>query len=156
MKQVQKGFTLIELMIVVAIIGILAAVAIPAYQDYITKAKLAKVVSAVDSVKTAYASYAQENGGFPAAIGTNWSSLGIANTGPSTTTEIASFADATTAGAAGGFTITLTNQVSTALTGATITFTTLPAPGQTATIWNVTCVPTGATQPLLAKAFGCP
>ena len=62
MRSLQKGFTLIELMIVVAIIGILAAVALPAYQDYTKKAKFAEVISVSNGYKTAVALCAQEAG----------------------------------------------------------------------------------------------
>src|SRR5262245_61178351 len=52
MKQLQKGFTLIELMIVVAIIGILAAVALPAYQDYTIRAKMSEVILGMSACRT--------------------------------------------------------------------------------------------------------
>jgi len=65
--QMQKGFTLIELMIVVAIIGILAAVALPAYQDYTTRAKVSEVMLAASSARTAVAEYASTENALPPA-----------------------------------------------------------------------------------------
>lgn len=63
MKRVQQGFTLIELMIVVAIIGILAAVALPAYQDYTKKAKVSEVILAASTCRTAITEAVQTNPG---------------------------------------------------------------------------------------------
>ena len=69
MKRVQQGFTLIELMIVVAIIGILAAVALPAYQDYTVRAKVSEVVLAASGGKTTIAEFFQTNGRMPSTTG---------------------------------------------------------------------------------------
>jgi type IV pilus assembly protein PilA len=57
MKRVQQGFTLIELMIVVAIVGILAAIALPAYQDYVIRSKMSEGEAAVAACKTSVAEY---------------------------------------------------------------------------------------------------
>ena len=75
MKATQKGFTLIELMIVVAIIGILAAIAIPAYQDYTVRAQVTEGMNLASPVETGVAEYFANTGSFPAAL----SNVGISN-----------------------------------------------------------------------------
>ena len=66
----QQGFTLIELMIVIAIIAILAAIALPAYSDYTKKAKVSEVILAASSVRTAVSEYAAGQGTLPPATWT--------------------------------------------------------------------------------------
>jgi type IV pilus assembly protein PilA len=69
MRTLQKGFTLIELMIVVAIIGILAAVALPAYQDYTVRAKMSEIILAMSACRTSITEVYQSGGSAPLANG---------------------------------------------------------------------------------------
>jgi type IV pilus assembly protein PilA len=84
MKIVQKGFTLIELMIVVAIIGILAAIAIPAYQDYTIRAQVTEGATLMDGVKVAMQDYYAFHGTWPTSLTATDAALGLNFTGAMT------------------------------------------------------------------------
>ena len=143
MKRMQKGFTLIELMIVVAIIGILAAVAIPQYQDYTVKAKLSKVQTYADPIKTAIALLNQESGSFSAS---GWTSLGLASA-PSNSNEVTGVTVAATLGV-----ITMTLQgIKTGIDGGTVSMS--PTAGTTSISWANSC--SIQTEPVLKKYFSC-
>jgi type IV pilus assembly protein PilA len=110
MKKVQAGFTLIELMIVIAIVGILAAVALPAYQDYTVRARLSEALAAMGPARTSISEFYATNSRFPestqfgdaATPGTQTLNSDVVNTIAWVATDV----DATS----GGGTLTLTTQ----------------------------------------------
>ena len=83
LKNIQKGFTLIELMIVIAIIGILAAIAIPAYQNYTIRSQVTEGLSLADGWKTSISEYYAQNGSFPSLSSTTGGPGTIAVSGAS-------------------------------------------------------------------------
>jgi type IV pilus assembly protein PilA len=123
MNNIRKGFTLIELMIVVAIIAILAAIALPAYQDYVVRSQVSEGSVLADGAKTAVAEYYSNKGTLP----TDNASAGLAKAGSISGNYVTSLA-----AAAGVITATYGNKANTLITGSALAFSASTRAGSTA------------------------
>ena len=152
MKTMQKGFTLIELMIVVAIIGILAAIAIPAYQDYTVRSQVTEGMNLASAVETGVAEYYANTGNWPSTL----LLAGIGNT-PS-----GKYVASVDVGTSGVITVTYGNQANANINAANNTLSLTPGLSQNMDVSWICgnhAVPSGitvsvaATEPTVAQKY---
>lgn len=127
-RKAQRGFTLIELMIVVAIIGILAAVALPAYQNYTIRAKVSELMLAASSARTCITELYQSTGGFPSSIASDCSIAQVGKIG--------------TASVSNAGVVTVTGNSAASSVGAAVTVVLTPATTATTLTWTCSGNPT--------------
>jgi type IV pilus assembly protein PilA len=140
MKRIQEGFTLIELMIVIAIVGILAAVALPAYQNYSTKAKFSEVVAAGQPIRAAIDICLQQNN-FVEASCDSEAEIGYDLTDAESATYVKASTGAAITGS-GDATIIMTAAATAPFAGTeTATYAPTVVAGASVT-WAITCSPT--------------
>ena len=144
MKTLQKGFTLIELMIVVAIIGILAAVALPAYQDYTIRAKMSEVILGMSACRTSITEVYQSGptlapgaNGWGCEVGATQATKYVAN--------IATDANGVITAQVRGVSTSVNNSVVTLIPMATSTTAAIFTTGSSATLFGWICGGTGTT-----------
>jgi type IV pilus assembly protein PilA len=134
MNKMQKGFTLIELMIVVAIIAILAAIAIPAYQDYVIRSQVSEGASLAEGSKTAIAEFYSNKGYMP----TTNSSAGVASPGSITGNYVSTVTVTAPSTSTGSITVVYGIQANQAISGSHLTFRGTAAANAGSTTWACT------------------
>ena len=140
MKRIQKGFTLIELMIVIAIVGILAAVALPAYKNYSTKAKFSEVVAAGQPIRAAIDICLQQNNYTEASCDSE-TEIGYDLTDAEAATYVKASTGAVITGS-GDATITMTAAVTGPFDGTETAVYTPTIVAGTSVTWAIACTPT--------------